>query len=340
MSYIYTTQPHPTRKGQVLAIAPKPDSWRCLTDTEKVLYAIGGTPWNKHRGRESVAYTLSKPQARDLDLILRAGFRSECKPCPYQGFAEPEDRMFWHPDHGDREFTRAEAMEVAQERPRCRKTLEMDLAPPTEGTEPQTPTRDAKASSERWRFKALYREARRDRLEGATLYAAACRLTGDTGNAWPTGRLHIAVDRALAPVPDMRRELARRVLNGWGSRYGMRAPAMTSPRFENWRKVSAQADALRQRLEEAGRLVKDAGNWVQEVRPPTRDINATDPTEEIQRLRDKLAAAEKEAALQKARADVLAAQLAAVRPRRQPMPSSLYREMGREMERTVQRVTS
>src|SRR3546814_14608800 len=50
--HTFTTEPHPTCKGKVLAITPKPYSWRCLTDTEKAFYAIGGKPLTGVRSEE------------------------------------------------------------------------------------------------------------------------------------------------------------------------------------------------------------------------------------------------------------------------------------------------
>src|SRR3546814_2075126 len=62
--HTFTTEPHPTCKGKVLAITPKPYSWRCLTDTEKAFYAIGGKPWTGVPLGDNSAFTLSPAQAR------------------------------------------------------------------------------------------------------------------------------------------------------------------------------------------------------------------------------------------------------------------------------------
>jgi len=119
-------------------------------------------------------------------------------------------------------------------------------------------------------FGALYRIARRDKLTGADLLHAACDLTGEpreTFKCWRAGLLYTAVTRALDKPEGMRYRLQRNVLNAWGARHGLRSPAMDSPRFEGWRRVSCQADALRKRLADAGRLEYDAGNWVVRVLP-------------------------------------------------------------------------
>lgn len=138
-------------------------------------------------------------------------------------------------------------------------------------------------------FGALYRIARRDKLTGADLLHAACDLTGEpheTFKCWRAGLLYTAVTRALDKPEGMRYRLQRNVLNAWGARHGLRSPAMDSPRFEGWRRVSCQADALRKRLADAGRLEYDAGNWVVRVLPlpvtpepaPTVDEAAATPT--------------------------------------------------------------
>src|SRR3546814_3308831 len=106
--HTFTTEPHPTCKGKVLAITPKPYSWRCLTDTEKAFYAIGGKPWTGVPLGDNSAFTLSPAQARDVDLILRAGYLSDCAPDRYNGEVEPDEMLFWHPDAPDADLTRAE----------------------------------------------------------------------------------------------------------------------------------------------------------------------------------------------------------------------------------------
>lgn len=128
------------------------------------------------------------------------------------------------------------------------------------------------ASPMRDLFRALYAMARRDKLTGADLLHAACDLTGEPQEAFRCPRaalLHTAVTRAIEAPEGLRYRLQRNVLNGWGARHGLRSPAMESPRFDAWRKVSCQADALRKRLAEAERLEYDAGNWVVRVLPRT-----------------------------------------------------------------------
>lgn len=138
-------------------------------------------------------------------------------------------------------------------------------------------------------FGALYCIARRDKLAGADLLHAACDLTGEPHETFKCPRacrLHTAVTRALEDPEGMRYRLQRNVLNAWGARHGLRSPAMDSPRFEAWRRVSARADALRKRLADAGRLEYDAGNWVCAVLPlpvtpepaPTVDEAGATPT--------------------------------------------------------------
>lgn len=154
MAFHYETRPHPTRKGMILAVALKGAHDRAQTEEEKAFEMIGGTYWRPIKGEVhasdealrdwcnmhpphpyfggsyapvTVCYTLSPAQARDLDLILRAGFT------PARGFNgwpngfEPEDRAFCHPDTGDQEYSRAEAVKIAKGRTRCPYTLEMDF---------------------------------------------------------------------------------------------------------------------------------------------------------------------------------------------------------------------
>src|SRR3546814_8489562 len=97
--HTFTTEPHPTCKGKVLAITPKPYSWRCLTDTEKAFYAIGGKPWTGVPLGDNSAFTLSPAQARDVDLILRAGYLSDCAPDRYNGEVEPDEMLFRSEEH-------------------------------------------------------------------------------------------------------------------------------------------------------------------------------------------------------------------------------------------------
>lgn len=154
MAFHYETRPHPTRKGMILAVALKGAHDKAQTEEEKAFEMIGGTYWRPtgydlqaspemlrdwmnlhnthpyfggHAKAEAVGYTLSPAQARDLDLILRAGFT------PARGFNgwpdgfEPEERAFCRPDTGDREYSRAEAVKIAKGRARCPYTLEMDF---------------------------------------------------------------------------------------------------------------------------------------------------------------------------------------------------------------------
>lgn len=119
-------------------------------------------------------------------------------------------------------------------------------------------------------FGALYRIARRDKVEGADLLHAACDLTGEPHETFRCPRacrLHTAVTRALEAPEGMREKLARQVLNCWGHGNPYRSPAMESPRFPAWRANVARADALRKRLADSGRLEFDAGNWVVRVLP-------------------------------------------------------------------------
>lgn len=125
--HVFTIEPHPTCKGKVLAITPKPDSWRCDTDTERAFYAIGGTHWRGYQG-QGAAFTLSPAQVRDVDLILRAGYLSSCTPDRYNGRVEAEEMLFWHPDRPDEDLTRAEVLALILPPPRCRRTLEMSFA--------------------------------------------------------------------------------------------------------------------------------------------------------------------------------------------------------------------
>lgn len=123
MTHIFTTRPHPTCKGKLLAVSPKPASWRCLTDTEAALYAIGGKPWTGAPMGDSVAFTLSPAQARDVDMILRAGYLSAVNGPAWM--IEEEDKLFWHPDAPNDDLTRAEVLALISPPPRCTRTLEM-----------------------------------------------------------------------------------------------------------------------------------------------------------------------------------------------------------------------
>lgn len=122
--HTFTTEPHPTCKGKLLAITPKPENhWRCLTDTERAFYAIGGKPWTGRKMGEFSAFTLSAAQARDVDLILRAGYLSGA--APWNGRLEVEEMTFWHPDRPDEDLTRAEVLALILPPPRCPRTLDM-----------------------------------------------------------------------------------------------------------------------------------------------------------------------------------------------------------------------
>ena len=114
------------------------------------------------------------------------------------------------------------------------------------------------------RFRALYSAARRDRLAPEQVCEMALAMTGEPCEMWrypKACRLTDAVMCARAPIPVLRTNLRRTVLNRWGSRYGLRSPSMTSPRFEIWRRHTATADRLRKSLGDAGRLGLDAGGW-------------------------------------------------------------------------------
>lgn len=134
------------------------------------------------------------------------------------------------------------------------------------------------------RFRALHRRARLEKLQPGTreLAQAVCDITGGTfGNGWnlPELRLQRAIDEALEPVADMRRELARNVLNGFGRGNAFRSPdpgpgsyCQPNAAFVAWQRVTHRADALRHRLEAACRLVTDNGGWATgEVLPAAPD---------------------------------------------------------------------
>lgn len=121
--HTFTIEPHPTCKGKVLAVTPSPLSWHCLTDTERAFYAIGGRPWHGKALGDFAAFTLSAAQARDVDLILRAGYLSSA--APFNGVVEAEDMLFWHPDAPDDDLTRAEVLALILPPPRCTRTLEL-----------------------------------------------------------------------------------------------------------------------------------------------------------------------------------------------------------------------
>jgi hypothetical protein len=283
--FTYTTEPHPTRKACVLAIAPRPESWRCLTQTELAFVNIGGTQWRGHQEPESVAYTLTTAQARNLDALLQAGFRPVTH--PWRGVVDPEDRAFYHPEHpaecgpdSFRDFTPAEALALIGAPVRCKRTAEFPFEAPTVGIteaapieeiQPQAPT---SAITMRQHFAALYSRARKEKLAGADLYAAALELTGEPSDTFqgPLAQLlYNAVEKARADVTPMRLHLQRQVLNCWGHGNPYRSPPMESPRFPSWQRQVRRADALRNRLKEAGRLQCDAGGWVQCLIPVKRD---------------------------------------------------------------------
>ena len=125
----------------------------------------------------------------------------------------------------------------------------------------------------RTQWRTLHRRARQEKLQPGTreLAAAVCDVTGGTfGSGWNLSeiRLQRAADIALRPAEPMRRRLARDVLNGWGTRNAMRSPDpgpgsyyQPNARFAAWQAITSRADALRRRLEDAGRLVLDGGYW-------------------------------------------------------------------------------
>lgn len=125
----------------------------------------------------------------------------------------------------------------------------------------------------RTQWRALHRRARQEKLQPGTrgLYAAAVDIVGgsrETFANWQAATLYRAADIALRPAEPMRRRLARDVLNGWGTRNAMRSPDpgpgsyyRPNARFAAWQAITSRADALRRRLEAAGRLVLDAGSW-------------------------------------------------------------------------------
>lgn len=116
----------------------------------------------------------------------------------------------------------------------------------------------------RQNFATLYRMARRDKLHGRELHLAAIELIGE-GLA---GLLYYAVERALRPTADMRRELRRTVLNGFGSKNAWTGKGLRSLSTPAGHQLAHQTATLRKRLQDAGRLDLDAGGWATgEIRP-------------------------------------------------------------------------
>lgn len=71
------------------------------------LYIVGIVP------DESATFTLIGGPAHNVGAWLEV---------------EPEDRAFIHPEHGEREFSRGEALAIAAPPPRCSRTFELPLA--------------------------------------------------------------------------------------------------------------------------------------------------------------------------------------------------------------------
>lgn len=119
-------------------------------------------------------------------------------------------------------------------------------------------------------FLTLYRQARECDLAGDSLYRAALAITGEPSGPFQgpiAARLYNAVTMARAEPEPMRQKLQRDVLNCWGHGNPYRSPPMESPRFAGWQRTTREAQALRKRLAEAGRLELDGGNWVVRVLP-------------------------------------------------------------------------
>lgn len=262
MAYTYTTEPHPTCKGKLLAIAPKSDSWRCLTDEEHALSNIGGKHWRGHQRAGSVAYTLTEAQARDLDQLLRGGFR------PYTHLApehrEADDPAFWHPELSEGEpMSKADALALVTPPKRCKQTLEMDLAPPIAEPAASPPTVDEARPTARDNWREAYRIVRQGKLAGKAMYDA---LTAKFGHH-EACKLQWAIERSRAPRWPSRQARQKSVLNCFGAHNPFKAPAMDSPRFEGWRRFVARVDSLVARLDAAGRIERDAGGYVERVLP-------------------------------------------------------------------------
>ena len=81
------------------------------------LYAIGARFSAKHSTRDEAGFVASAAQWRDLCRLIDAGFRGT--PCR---------RTFWHVEHGEAQFTRAEALALTVPPPeRCTRTGELPL---------------------------------------------------------------------------------------------------------------------------------------------------------------------------------------------------------------------
>lgn len=269
MAYTYTTEPHPTCKGKLLAIAPKCDSWRCLTDTEHAFSNIGGKHWRGHQQAGSVAYTLTEAQARDLDQLLRGGFR------PYTHLApehrEADDPAFWHPELSEGEpMSKADALALVIPPKRCKLTLEMDMAPPIAEPAAQAPTVDKARPTARDNWREAYRIVRQGKLAGKAMYDA---LTAKFGHH-EACKLQWAIERSRAPRWPSRHDRQKSVLNCFGFHNPYKAPAMDSPRFEGWRRFVARVDSLVARLDAAGRIERDAGGYVERVLPKPKSASA------------------------------------------------------------------
>jgi hypothetical protein len=138
-SMIFRTEPHPNGKD-IIVYSQKPESWRCASNEEEVLAAIGARYNRKASVSGKVVYTATRAQWRDLCRLVDAGWRGD-----RWALANPKDlesRTFWHPDYGDESFSRADALAlcppVAQ---RCKRTR--DLFPPQE---PQGAQQDVDAT--------------------------------------------------------------------------------------------------------------------------------------------------------------------------------------------------
>lgn len=262
MAYTYTTEPHPTCKGKLLAIAPKPEHWRCLSDEEHAFLNIGGKHWRGHQRPDSVAYTLSPAQARDLDALLRAGFR----PCTHlrPELRDADDPAFWHPEHEGQEYTKAEALELVAQPKRCSRTIEMDLvAPPIPAVADDAPIVGERQPSTREIWREAFRLARASQMRGKALYDLLLPKFGHNAACL----LQTMIERGREPDFPSREDRQRAVLNCFGSKNPFRCP---SPMPEGWRRTVARVDALVKRLEAAGRIERDAGGYVARVVQPRR----------------------------------------------------------------------
>src|SRR3546814_15699055 len=91
-----------------------------VTGVQTCALPICGKPWTGVPLGDNSAFTLSPAQARDVDLILRAGYLSDCAPDRYNGEVEPDEMLFWHPDAPDADLTRAEVLALKIGRASCR----------------------------------------------------------------------------------------------------------------------------------------------------------------------------------------------------------------------------